>query len=1097
MDKAVQIRLFGAFAVRVGGEVVPEGAWRLRKAKSLVKLLALAPERRVHREQATELLWPERAREAAANNFHQALYVARRALEAAGAEASAVLPLRDDMLVLYPGGRVEVDVDAFEAAVARARESGELSDYRAALAFHSGELLPEDRYEVWAVGRREAVSEAHLGLLLDLSSRLDQGGEAEAAIAALEQVVVIDPLHEGAQRALMRLFAAAGRRQQALAQYQRLREALRRDLEAEPDPQTARLYRALLRGDVNFDPADQEPRREAAHALRADRAGPARHNLPIALTSFIGRDRELREVARLLDRSRLLTLIGAGGSGKTRLALEAATARLGACDDGVWLVELAGLGDPALVAAEIACALGLTLPFQRPALEGLGAQLSQSRRLLILDNCEHLVAACAVLAEHLLGACSGLSILATSREPLRVPGEVTWRVPSLTLPAPGRSVKPAELASYESVRLFCERAGDVASGFVLGDANAGAVAEICLRLDGMPLALELAAARVGALSPAQIAERLGDCLAVLTAGSRSALDRQQTLRATLSWSHALLTSNERTLFRRLGVFAGTFALEAAEEVAAGESVDERQVADLLGRLVDKSLVVAEQDADGYRYRLLEPMRQYARELLLEANEATTVEARHHAFYLELARAADPEGAAAGPVLEAGRLEVDHDNLRAALGWALELEPQQALRLAVHMGPMWMAGSHFQEGSRWLAAALAAAPAPTELRAEALRAACGLEVRLGRTGGVSELGSERVEIFRALGDRCAVAHALDEVGVYEYMAGRYDNAERLYAESRALAEELDDRKVAAAVLHSVGVLALCRGDFAGAREALLDSLAGLREVPAEDSERFFRVHTVGLFVAGEGPGGAPRMYFEETVLFFRRVDARRAIGYVLAALGDVARAQGLRQPARERLTESLAHFREAGDAMGTAFSLNRLGNLAGALGEHELGREWLEEGLALRRELGDRRGVGMTLSNLGILAAHAGELERSRSLLGDALALFEETDDAPGQAGMRLNLGNIAADAGEPARARELLEASRELAEPQRLLRATGWVTLRLAELAIADGDAERAALLLDQALEHLRPLGDRWGVARCLELDQAAAKRSLSPARQG
>ena len=267
MDKAVQIRLFGAFAVRVGEEVVPEGAWRLRKAKSLVKLLALAPERRVHREQATELLWPERAREAAANNFHQALYVARRALEAAGAEASAVLPLRDDMLVLFPGGRVEVDVDAFEAAVARARESGELSDYRAALEFHGGELLPEDRYEVWAVGRREAVGEAHLGLLLDLSSRLDHGGDAEAAIAALEQVVVIDPLHEGAQRALMRLFAAAGRRQQALAQYQRLREALRRDLEAEPDPQTARLYRALLRGDVNFDPAGARSRAaEAAHA---------------------------------------------------------------------------------------------------------------------------------------------------------------------------------------------------------------------------------------------------------------------------------------------------------------------------------------------------------------------------------------------------------------------------------------------------------------------------------------------------------------------------------------------------------------------------------------------------------------------------------------------------------------------------------------------------------------------------------------------------------------------------------------------------------------------------------------------------------------
>ncbi len=226
----------------------------------------------------------------------------------------------------------------------------------------------------------------------------------------------------------------------------------------------------------------------------------------------------------------------------------------------------------------------------------------------------------------------------------------------MTLPAPGGWVKPGELTSCESIRLFCERAGDVASSFALGDENAAAVAEICLRLDGMPLALELAAARVGALSPAQIAERLGDCLAVLTAGSRSALDRQHTHRATLSWSHALLTSIERALFRRLAVFAGTFALEGAEEVAAGGNVDGRQVADLLGRLVDKSLVVAEQDADGYRYRLLEPMRQYARELLVEAGEATTLEARHHAFYLELARAADPERAAAGPILARDRLE---------------------------------------------------------------------------------------------------------------------------------------------------------------------------------------------------------------------------------------------------------------------------------------------------------------------------------------------------------------------------------------------------------------------------------------------------------
>jgi DNA-binding SARP family transcriptional activator len=474
MGNVVQIRLLGAFAVRVDEEVVPDGAWRLRKAKSLVKLLALAPEHRVHRERATEVLWPERAPESAANNFHQALYVARRALQVAGAEAALVLPLRDDMLALYPDGRVEVDVDLFETAVARARETGALSDYRAALGLHGGELLPEDRYEAWAAGRRDALSEAHLGLLVELSGRLAESGDTPAALEALERAVVIDPLHEAAHRALMRLFAAAGRRQQALGQYQQLRETLRRELEAEPDPETGRLYRTLLRGDGDFEPPGQQTMRSA----RGRPAQSARHNLPIALTSFIGRDRELREVARLLDRNRLVTLTGAGGLGKTRLGLEAAAARVGESHDGVWLVELAGLSDPALVPDATAAALGLTLPSQHAALEGLAAQLGRWRALLILDNCEHLVAACALLAEQLLAGCQGIRILATSREPLRVPGEVTWRVPSLTLPTPGRSVTPAELTAYESIRLFCERASDVAPGFTLNEDNAGAVAGI-------------------------------------------------------------------------------------------------------------------------------------------------------------------------------------------------------------------------------------------------------------------------------------------------------------------------------------------------------------------------------------------------------------------------------------------------------------------------------------------------------------------------------------------------------------------------------------------------------------------------------------------
>ena len=460
MGKLVQIRLFGAFAVRVGDEVVPEGAWRLRKAKSLVKLLALAPEHRVHRERATELLWPERAPKAAANNFHQALYVARRALEAAGADASVVLPLRDDMLALDPGGEVEVDVDAFEAAVAHARETGELSDYHAALELHRGELLPEDAYEAWVAARREALSEAHLGLLLELSARRAEGGDTAGAIEALEQVLVIDALHEGAHRALMRLFAGHGRRQQALAQYHQLRDALRRDLEAEPDPQTARLYRALLRGEAESDPPEPELRQQAARASRGRPAESARHNLPIALTSFIGRDRELRELARLLDRNRLVSLTGAGGRQDS--------SRPGGCDgagermSGRGLrVELAGLSDPTLVPAATASAVGLTLPSsdrprrpQRSA--GPVARAADPRQLRASDR--GLRRPGRASPGRLPGAAD------PRHEPgtLRVPGEVTWRVPSLALPVPGRSLKLEELAAYESIRRAIGH--DVAAG---------------------------------------------------------------------------------------------------------------------------------------------------------------------------------------------------------------------------------------------------------------------------------------------------------------------------------------------------------------------------------------------------------------------------------------------------------------------------------------------------------------------------------------------------------------------------------------------------------------------------------------------------------
>ena len=673
MDNPVtRVCLLGGFSVATADGLVEERAWRLRKAKALVKLLALAPERRLHRERLADLLWPDRDAEAAANNLHQALHAARRAI---GPEA---LRLSDGVVAL----EAEIDVDAFEAAAARARATGKAADYEAALDLHAGELLPEDRYESWADARRAALLELHGALCVELAGLY---GDDAQAVAALQRALAVDPLAEPAHRALMRLYAATGRRQQALAQYQLLRQQLDAELAAEPDPETRGLYRELLAPEPATD---------------------TRGNLPHPLTSFVGRERERGEILRLLDRVRMLTLIGPGGCGKTRLAIET-LAGMEPPPDGIWFVELAGLTDGALVAQATALAVGVPIPAQRSAQEALGAHLAGRQAIVVLDNCEHVIDACARLTEDLLRAGPGVRVLATSREPLHCEGEVAWRVPSLA----------------EASRLFVERAG-ADPDFSPTEQDEATIEEICRRLDGMPLAIELAAARVAALSLDQIAARLGDSLDVLAGGSRTARTRQQTLRATIEWSHDLLTGEERVLFRRLAVFAGGFTLEAAEEVCAGGAIARRKIVDLLARLVDKSLV----SVTGRRFRLLDTIRQYAAERLDAATEHDTVAVRHLDWCLALAQEHDP--LSAGPRRSLRTLEIEHDNLRAGLTFALRRDPQAALRLATSLWRFWLDRGYFAEGDRWLEATLVAAPERTALRVEALLASAGLSLRSG-------------------------------------------------------------------------------------------------------------------------------------------------------------------------------------------------------------------------------------------------------------------------------------------------------------------------------------------------------------------------------
>jgi predicted ATPase/DNA-binding CsgD family transcriptional regulator len=606
-------------------------------------------------------------------------------------------------------------------------------------------------------------------------------------------------------------------------------------------------------------------------------------NLPLQLTSFIGRDGEIADLKRRLlpadgeqdlqsgsaarrERARLLTLTGPGGCGKTRLAIQVASQLRDEYADGVWWLGLAALSDPALVPQTLAHALGLREFSDTTLPDILTHYLESKRLLLVLDNCEHLLTACAELALRLLPACPDLQTLATSREPLSIPGEVSWLVPSLSLPDPARL--PPDWTRFDAIRLFVERAASVSSTFALTAGNATVVAQICQRLDGMPLAIELAAARVKVLTVEQIAARLDDRFVLLTSGNRAALiPRHQTLRATIDWSHDLLSEQERALFYRLSVFAGGFTLEAAESVGTGGKVEKQDVLDLLSQLVDKSLVVAEtQGPSEARYRLLETIRQYAQEKLLASREAEQVRERHLAFYVALAEAGEPHLRGLDQLRWLSRLEVEHDNLRSALEWCLTEagRAEAALQMVGALADFWFLHSHYTEGKELIRRALnQSQDAPAAVKAKVLMGAAWLNVwsgelerpwamyeeacslygtlgdSLNRARALAGLGhvatrqsnftvatslfQEALPVFQAAGDQQALADSLKGMGHIAIAQGDHETAGRYYDEVLAIQRGLADRQRLCAALDSVATVAVERGDYRRAAQLFAEAL----------------------------------------------------------------------------------------------------------------------------------------------------------------------------------------------------------------------------------------------------------------------------------
>lgn len=889
--EAVRLELLGGFRVAVGSRTVGEEEWRLRKAGSLVKLLALARGHRLHREQVLDLLWPELSPEAAANNLHRTLHFARRVLEPAPATAvSRYLSLRGELLALCPGGQLRVDAEAFESAAAAARRSREPAAYRAAVELYAGDLLPEDRYEQWAENRRRELRTVYLTLLVELAALYEDREEPGPAIETLQKAVATEHTHEEAHARLVRLYAASGHEQEALRQYRRLRQALAEEPDREPGAASRRLYEEVLAGRIPRSAS--APSGHPAEERRG--AAGAQHNLPNPCSSFVGREREMAEVRRTLATSGLLTLTGTGGCGKTRLALEVAKDLAGAYPDGVWLVELASLSDPALVPQAVASALGVREQPGRSMTGTLANHLASRRPLLVLDNCEHLIDACARLAGALLSSCEHLRILATSREILGVAGETNLPVLPLAVPDAEHSVPVEELTRCEAARLFVDRARSRRPGFTLNPQNVRAVARVCRKLDGVPLAIELAAARVTALAVEQVAARLENALELLNSGNRTAERRHQTLRATLEWSHRLLSERERELFGLLSIFAGGWGLEAAEAVVARSGLRENEVLDLLSALVDKSLVLAEASPGAgeiLRYRMLEPVRQYARERLWESGEEERAGAAHASYYLSLAETAEPELLGPRPVAWLERLETEHGNLRAALGWFLDESPASGgragtgLRLAAALGRFWNTYGP-GEGRGWLERGLARSDAaPSPLRARALRQAGFIAIFQGDPRALALL-EKALTLSRELGDESELAISISSLGHAVAHAGDHERLRALREEAGTLLRSPLKRPARAHLLLFLAVAAMSQGDPERATARTNEALFLFREL--EDIRHVaMSLGVAGISALEQGNPGRAERLFEEDLGLLRELRDKTGIVYGLLGMAGVA------------------------------------------------------------------------------------------------------------------------------------------------------------------------------------------------------------------
>ncbi|WP_138735349.1 ATP-binding protein [Modestobacter excelsi] len=1078
----MDIRVLGPVEVVVDGRArsLPGAAER-----ELLALLALSAGRVVAVPALVDGLWAEALPANPGNALQVRVSKLRRALAAAGAPGDLVGTRPPGYLLDIPRERVDALRCTDQVAAARAAEDSDpvaaARLYREALAAWRGPALVEFGGSAWAGPEAARLAELQLAAresLVDLE--LAAGRHAEV-LGELEELTGAHPLRERLHGRLMLALYRTGRQADALAVYQRVRTVLDAELGLAPGAELRGLLEAILQQRPELAAPDQDV---GTRAREAPAPPTVRHRLPARLTSFLGRENDLRRVGELLHTARLVTVTGPGGVGKTSLALEAARAAVARFGDGVGFARLAGVTDSEQVPSAALAALGIRDVATATAADQLLGSLRDRSVLLVLDNCEHLADACAELAERLLESCPAVRVLATSREPLAARGEVQYAVDPL--PVPGGEQGAAGLAGSAAVQLFVDRVRAALPDFALGEDDAVAVADICWHLDGIPLALELAAARVAALPVAELARRMGDRFALLTTGPRTAEARQRTLRATVDWSYQLLSEPERVLLRRLSVFRSSWTLDALQAVVAGDPLTPNAALDLLGRLVDRSLVVVDRTgADRVvepRYHLLETIRQYAAERLVEAGEGEVVARAHVDHLTSLAQRAEVELRGNGQARWLPRLATERDDIDAALAWCTahaDTEPDAGLRLVGSLGWYWYFAT-LPDGGRRVAAVLSAAPGGSPAaRARALQA-LSVAARPGACivhphPGCAAAAVQSRALFVGLGDAFRAALS-DTLAAVEAIGGPETSA-AFAVLAEADREFIRDGDAWCAALADFVRLELHAGtgDLDAATADGHRALAAFRALGDQWGVSAVQFH-LGMALHRAGRLQEALARYEGALASVRDVGPANTVQYALAGAGHVTLLLG----DADRAEQLFARSHEV------AHSLGAEGNPRAAVGEGMLARE-LGDLAAARRHfthaqellagLTEPEWTAAALVGLGHLAEAEGDLDSAE------FAHRRAWQTAPGHAAALEGLACVAAARRDGSTAARLLGA------------AAGWrvrrhrPASRLEHVDVGRAERQARALLGDGAFEAARHAGRSRPDTALGDLDGATASR--------